>query len=166
MTSVGRTHLVAVAAGLWSVTTATVRAEDPPARISWEWTTAPSGSQEMNSGALESAWGVLKDRHVTALLVIRHDRIVFERYALGQGRTKPHYTASLAKALVGGVGADGGDARRSHQSRRRGPPVRAAVAWRSEAASDRRPAPGDPYVRDRGRRGGRPPPRPLDRLEG
>ncbi len=58
----------------------------------------------MDSVALESAWSVLKDRHTTDLLVIRHDRIVFERYATGQGRTKPHGTASLAKALVGGVG--------------------------------------------------------------
>ena len=57
----------------------------------------------MNSAALESAWAVLKDRQTTALLVIRHDRIVFERYAPGYGRTKPHYTASMAKALVGGL---------------------------------------------------------------
>jgi len=58
----------------------------------------------MNSPALESAWAVLKDRHTTAFLVIRHDRIVFERYAPEFSRTRPHYTASLAKALVGGVG--------------------------------------------------------------
>ena len=57
----------------------------------------------MSSTALESAWAVLKDRQTTALLVIRHDRIVFERYAPGHGRTKPHYTASMAKALVGGL---------------------------------------------------------------
>ena len=31
-------------------------------------------------------------------------RIVFERYASGYHGTKPHYTASMAKALVGGVG--------------------------------------------------------------
>jgi CubicO group peptidase (beta-lactamase class C family) len=46
----------------------------------------------------------LKERQTTALVVIRHDRIVFEQYAAGYDRTKPHYTASLAKALVGGVG--------------------------------------------------------------
>ena len=57
-------------------------------------------SQEMYSAALELAWTVLKERHTTALLVIRHDRIVFERYAPGYGRTKPHSTASMAKALV------------------------------------------------------------------
>ena len=57
----------------------------------------------MNTAVLESAWAVLTDRQTTALLVIRHDRIVFERYAPGYGRTKPHYTASMAKALVGGL---------------------------------------------------------------
>jgi CubicO group peptidase (beta-lactamase class C family) len=57
----------------------------------------------MSTTALESAWILLKDRQTTALLVIRHDRIVFERYAPGHGRTKPHFTASMAKALVGGL---------------------------------------------------------------
>ena len=104
MKSVGRKHLVAVAACLWPMMTATVRAEGPQAGISREWTTASPESRGMNSAALESAWAVLKDRHTTALLVIRHDQIVFERYAPGHGRTKPHGTASLAKALVGGVG--------------------------------------------------------------
>ena len=37
------------------------------------------------------------------MLVVRHDRIVFERYAPGFDRHKPHGTASLANALVGGV---------------------------------------------------------------
>ena len=78
--------------------------EEPPAKPSWDWTTASPESQGMSPTALESAWAVLKDRHTTAFLVIRHDRIVFERYAPGYGRTKPHYTASMAKALVGGVG--------------------------------------------------------------
>jgi CubicO group peptidase (beta-lactamase class C family) len=57
----------------------------------------------MDPAALESAWAALKDRSTTALLVIRHDRIVFERYATGFDRTKPHFTASMAKALVGGL---------------------------------------------------------------
>ena len=125
--SFGRRHLVPWAACLWPVTTATVRAEGPPARTSWEWTTASPESQGMNPAALESAWAVLKDRQTTALLVIRHDRIVFERYAPGYGRTKPHGTASLAKALVGGVGLmlAMDDGRISPTTR---PPVRAAVA--------------------------------------
>ena len=100
MKSVGRKHLVAVTACLWLMMTATVRAEE----LSWKWTTASPESRGMDPAALESAWAALKDRHTTALLVIRRDRIVFERYAPGHGRTKPHGTASLAKALVGGVG--------------------------------------------------------------
>jgi CubicO group peptidase (beta-lactamase class C family) len=58
----------------------------------------------MSSPGLETAWAGLESRHTTAFLVIRHDRIVFERYAAGSDRTRPHYTASMAKALVGGVG--------------------------------------------------------------
>ena len=57
----------------------------------------------MDAAGLESAWAVLKGRQTTALLVVRHDRIVFERYAPGFDRHKPHGTASLAKALVGGL---------------------------------------------------------------
>ena len=58
----------------------------------------------MTPAGLESAWATMKDRQTTALLVVRHDRIVFERYAPGFDRHKPHGTASLAKALVGGLG--------------------------------------------------------------
>ncbi len=103
MTSIERTHLVALAAWLCLAMAAPMRAEDLPAGKPWQWTTASPESQGMDSAALESAWSVLKERHTAALLVIRHDRIVFERYAARQTRTKPHGTASLAKALVGGV---------------------------------------------------------------
>jgi CubicO group peptidase (beta-lactamase class C family) len=91
-----------VAACFWLMTTATARGEVRQAP-GWDWTVASPESQGMNSSTLESAWSDLKDRRTTDLLVIRHDRIVFERYAPGQGRTIPHGTASLAKALVGGV---------------------------------------------------------------
>ena len=104
MTSFGRRFLVAWAACLWHWTTAAVRAEGPPAGRPWEWATASPESRGMNSTGLESAWAALRDRRTTALLVVRHDRIVFERYAQGYSRTRPHGTASLAKALVGGVG--------------------------------------------------------------
>lgn len=75
------------------------RAEGPD----WTWAEASPGSQGMNAEALESAWDVLKEHHTSAFVVIRHDRIVFERYAEGFSRSKPHYTASMAKALVGGL---------------------------------------------------------------
>jgi CubicO group peptidase (beta-lactamase class C family) len=100
----GRRHLVAMTVCLWPVMTASVKAEDPATTRAWEWTMASPESQGMNPAELEAAWAVLKDRQTTALLVIRHDQIVFERFAPSHGRTKPHGTASLAKALVGGVG--------------------------------------------------------------
>jgi CubicO group peptidase (beta-lactamase class C family) len=103
MASLGRWHPLVLASCLWIVATAVVRAEGPRLSPSWEWAAASPESQGMDPAALESAWSVLKDRHTTALLVVRNDRIVFERYATGHGRTKPHGTASLAKALVGGV---------------------------------------------------------------
>jgi CubicO group peptidase (beta-lactamase class C family) len=57
----------------------------------------------MNPAKLEAAWAEMKARNTTAFLVIRNDRIVFERYAAGFNRRRPHYTASMAKALVGSV---------------------------------------------------------------
>src|SRR6516162_4215203 len=103
MRSVARSQLVALVACLGPEATAAGGAEEPPAAKTWAWTTASPESQGMDPAALESAWAALKDRSTTALLVIRHDRIVFERYATGFDRTKPHFTASMAKALVGGL---------------------------------------------------------------
>ena len=45
----------------------------------------------------------LADHHTTGLLIIRNDNIVCEWYGEGYSADKPHYTASLAKAVVGGV---------------------------------------------------------------
>ncbi len=104
MTSIERLQFAALAACLCFVSTTVLGAEESRTSQAWEWALASPESQGMNSPALEAAWGVLKERHTDALLVIRHDRLVFERYASGQSRTKPHGTASLAKALVGGVG--------------------------------------------------------------
>jgi CubicO group peptidase (beta-lactamase class C family) len=81
-----------------------VTAEEKPAVPAWEWLKATPESQGMDSSALEKTWVGLKDRQTSALLVIRHDRIVFERYDASHSRTIPHSTASTAKALVGGLG--------------------------------------------------------------
>src|SRR2546425_10149458 len=69
----------------------------------WEWATASPESQGMQASDLERVWIDLEARHTAALLVIRNDAIVFERYGAGQTRTTKHYTASMAKALVGGM---------------------------------------------------------------
>jgi CubicO group peptidase (beta-lactamase class C family) len=104
MTSVARRNLVVLAACLWPVATGPARAEGPAPSKPWAWATATPESRRMDPAALEAAWDDLRGRHTTALLVIRHDRIVFERYAPGFDRARPHYTASMAKALVGGLG--------------------------------------------------------------
>jgi len=70
---------------------------------SWEWTTASPESQGMSSGKLKAMTGALAARSTSGLLVIRNDRIVCEWYAPGAGAAIPHGTASLAKAIVGGV---------------------------------------------------------------
>src|SRR5438045_2706044 len=69
----------------------------------WDWTTASPASQGLQAGELERVWTGLEARHTAAFLVIRNDEIVFERYVAGQSRTSKHYTASMAKALVGGM---------------------------------------------------------------
>ncbi|TAM78849.1 MAG: DUF4185 domain-containing protein [Acidobacteria bacterium] len=45
----------------------------------------------------------LAARQTTGLLVRRHGRTIYEWYADGWGPQKPHYTASMAKSLVGGM---------------------------------------------------------------
>src|SRR5215470_3395513 len=68
-----------------------------------DWATATPESQGLRSAILDALWSDLRRRDTNAFLVIRNDTIVFERYAGGFSRTTKHYTASLAKALVGGV---------------------------------------------------------------
>ncbi len=69
----------------------------------FEWQAASPESQGMSSERLEAMGRELQQHGTKAVLVIRHDRIVYQWYARDAGRERPHYTASLAKALVGGV---------------------------------------------------------------
>ena len=57
----------------------------------------------MDGARLEEMRESLAEHHTTGLLVIRNDTIVCEWYQEGYGADKPHYTASMAKAIVGGV---------------------------------------------------------------
>lgn len=68
-----------------------------------EWATATPDSQGLLPDKLDAMWNELRDRKTTAFLVLRNDRIVYERYKDGFSRWTPHYTASLAKSLVGGL---------------------------------------------------------------
>lgn len=75
----------------------------PLAAGHFEWETARPESQGFSTKKLNSLKESLAAKHTKALLVIRNDRIVCEWYAGGHGPDKKHYTASLAKALVGGM---------------------------------------------------------------
>lgn len=69
----------------------------------FEWAAATPESQGMSSAKLTAMQEKLAELKTKALLVVRNDRIVLEWYAEGHSATKTHYTASMAKALVGGV---------------------------------------------------------------
>jgi CubicO group peptidase (beta-lactamase class C family) len=69
----------------------------------FEWQTASPESQGMSMSKLDALRDTLAAKDTKTFLVIRHDKIVYEWYAPGYGPKKLHYTASLAKALVGGV---------------------------------------------------------------
>jgi len=49
----------------------------------WDWASASPESQGMIASQLESVWTDLEGRRTTALLVIRNDKIVLERFATG-----------------------------------------------------------------------------------
>jgi CubicO group peptidase (beta-lactamase class C family) len=69
----------------------------------WDWGTATPESQGMSGKKLKATTEALAARNTSGLLVIRNDKIVCEWYALGAGPTIQHGTASMAKAIVGGV---------------------------------------------------------------
>src|SRR3954454_5632519 len=68
----------------------------------FEWQTATPESQGMSQVKLDALRDAIAGT-TKALLVVRNDRVVYEWYAAGHSADKPHYTASMAKALVGGV---------------------------------------------------------------
>jgi CubicO group peptidase (beta-lactamase class C family) len=67
------------------------------------WQTTTPESQGMSAAKLEALQESLKARKTKAFLVVRNDKIVYEWYAEGHGPAKTHYTASMAKAIVGGL---------------------------------------------------------------
>jgi CubicO group peptidase (beta-lactamase class C family) len=67
-----------------------------------DWPAVHPGEAGFNAARLETARKSLKVRGTSAVLVIRNGRKVLEWYAPGKTASDKHYTASLAKALVGG----------------------------------------------------------------
>ena len=102
MTDVDLRQSVAVIAAMFLVT-GLARAGDATDRPPWDWATASPESQGVSAARLDAAWVDLQRQRSTAFLVVRNDKIVFERYAPDWSRNKPHGTASMAKALVGGM---------------------------------------------------------------
>jgi CubicO group peptidase (beta-lactamase class C family) len=90
-------HAIWLILGICAAGTGCARESSP------EWATATPESQGLLPDKLDAMWNDLRERKTAALLVIRNDRIAYERYADGFSRHKPHYTASVAKSLVGGV---------------------------------------------------------------
>jgi CubicO group peptidase (beta-lactamase class C family) len=68
-----------------------------------DWPQVRPEEEGFAAAALEVWKDALAGQRTTGLLVVRHDRIVFEWYAPDWSASKPHSTASLAKALVGGM---------------------------------------------------------------
>jgi CubicO group peptidase (beta-lactamase class C family) len=60
-------------------------------------------AQGLSSSKLEQIKNALASHQTKALVVLRRGEIVYEWYAAGGGPEQLHYTASLAKAIVGGM---------------------------------------------------------------
>jgi len=69
----------------------------------FEWEKSPPETEGMSLKKLDTARDILSEKGSKTFLVIRNDKIVYEWYAPGFGAQQKHYTASMAKALVGGV---------------------------------------------------------------
>ena len=73
----------------------------PPPPYLWpELSTDRSG---LDAKKLAEWWQLLKKNTTECIFIMHNDKIVFERYAKGFDRHTPHYTASMAKALTGGM---------------------------------------------------------------
>jgi CubicO group peptidase (beta-lactamase class C family) len=69
----------------------------------FHWQTGEAIEHGFRPDRLETLCRSLAARRTRAFLLVRHDRIVCEWYAPDFGPTRRHYTASLAKSLVGGL---------------------------------------------------------------
>ncbi|WP_143393551.1 serine hydrolase [Fimbriiglobus ruber] len=86
-----------------AASTREVRSERVVKSEPFAWKTATPESQGMSKPKLDALKDDLAKRKTRAFLVIRNDRLVYEWYAEGQGPDTKQGTASLAKAIVGGL---------------------------------------------------------------
>lgn len=95
--------VIAVVAGLICGRDAAAQDAAKAGQERFEWQVASPESQQMSLSRLEALREKLVQRRTTALVVIRNDRIVYQWYAAGMDGHQPLGTASLAKAIVGGM---------------------------------------------------------------
>jgi CubicO group peptidase (beta-lactamase class C family) len=88
---------------LLAAANASVAAADGGQARTFHWRTASPASQGMDGAKLAAMKDTLASRDTKAFLVIRNDKIIYEWYQEGHGPDKQHYTASMAKAIVGGL---------------------------------------------------------------
>ena len=83
----------------------TARAEEakPPAAPPFEWRTAAAPSEGFSAPKLAALHTLLAAHATEDFILIRDDRIIDEWYAPGFSGQRKHGTASMAKAIVGGV---------------------------------------------------------------
>jgi len=72
----------------------------PPA---FDWQSSKPEEQGMSASQLDALVEILRSHSTAGVLIIRHDRVVCEWYSEKLGPDQKHYTASLAKALTGGM---------------------------------------------------------------
>jgi CubicO group peptidase (beta-lactamase class C family) len=105
----------------------------------FEWSSAPPHEVGLSDEGIGRMLENLRNHSTDALLVVRHDRICSEWYSERAGPDRPHYTASLAKALAGGMSlavalSDGlltvDDAASKHIAAWSGDPTRAGITLR------------------------------------
>src|SRR5437879_5216879 len=70
---------------------------------SFTWQRASPESHGIAADRLQALQDALARRRTHCLLIVRNDHIVWEWYAPEWDPQRSHYTASLAKALVGGM---------------------------------------------------------------
>ena len=80
----------------------------------FNWENALPEDMGFSSEKLNAMRDTLAIHKTSSILVIRNDKIVLEWYAPGWNLSKQHGTASLAKALVGGMSLVLGSERREN----------------------------------------------------
>jgi CubicO group peptidase (beta-lactamase class C family) len=68
-----------------------------------DWETSSAAEAGFDPAKLEAWRSTLAEHRTSGLIVVRRGRIVLEWYAPGWTADRPHGTASMAKALVGGM---------------------------------------------------------------